>query len=263
MSRLSQYLNRSSQVLRDGASRVLRMAGADPQSRTPITLWTLNSREDIAQYATGCDADVGGTSSVHLELDERSARPDAGVLALDPPRPHAKFWGEMRLAPRAGFEGKMRGGYAGFRNTHRTSLFGEITDDVSNHRYIALRVRVAGHPRTRNAYFVNIQTDGPVVTDLWQHRLFFAREDGGWEDVFIPFDDFVLTNMGEVQPNQIKMMKERIRTVGISMLGGKFGVEGNYELGIDSIRAVNQEDAMSSIPKADPATNTRWQRQPV
>lgn len=86
--------------------------------------------------------------------------------------------------------------------------------------------------------------------------------------------------MGEVQPNQIKMMKERIRTVGISMLGGKFGVEGNYELGIDSIRAVNQEDAMSSIPsalprvegantdtdfseEADPATKTRWQRQPV
>ena len=38
------------------------------------------------------------------------------------------------------------------------------------------------------------------------------------------------------------MYKERIRTIGISLLGGKSGVEGPYELGIDSVRAVNDED---------------------
>lgn len=67
----------------------------------------------------------------------------------------------------------------------RTTLFGEITEDVSNHEYLALRVRALGHPRTRNSYFVNLQTDGPITTDLWQHRLFFRRDDGGWEDIFV------------------------------------------------------------------------------
>jgi len=56
---------------------------------------------------------------------------------------------------------------------------------VSNHRFLALRVRAAGHPRTRASYFVNVQTEGPTNDDLWQHRLYFARDDGGWEDVFV------------------------------------------------------------------------------
>lgn len=40
------------------------------------------------------------------------------------------------------------------------------------------------------------------------------------------------------------MYKERVRSVGISLLGGNSGVEGPYELGIDSVRAVNEEDAI-------------------
>ena len=42
--------------------------------------------------------------------------------------------------------------------------------------------------------------------------------------------------------NQISMLKERVRSVGISILGGNGGVEGKYELGIDSIQLVNEED---------------------
>ena len=38
------------------------------------------------------------------------------------------------------------------------------------------------------------------------------------------------------------MYREKVRTIGISLLGGNTGVEGAYELGIDSIRAVNEED---------------------
>ena len=56
---------------------------------------------------------------------------------------------------------------------------------MSNHRFLALRVRAAGHPRTRGSYFVNVQTEGPTNDDLWQHRLYFSRDDGGWEDVFV------------------------------------------------------------------------------
>ncbi|KAI8982710.1 complex I intermediate-associated protein CIA30 [Trametes punicea] len=271
MSRLSAYLNRTSKVLRDNASRILRMQGADEPSRAPKLLFTFNTHEDIAQFATGCDADVGGTSTVHLELDESTAR-HSSAGKVKPPSPHevivnrptGKFWGEMRLAVKPGFEGRIRGGYSGFRSKPRPTLFGEMTEDVSNHEYLALRVRARGHPRTRNSYFVNLQTDGPITTDLWQHRLFFRRDDGGWEDIFIPFKDFVLTNAGELVPHQVQMYRERIRTIGISLLGGNSGVEGPYELGIDSVSAVNVEDVTdaSALEKV-PTEGTQWERPPV
>ena len=38
------------------------------------------------------------------------------------------------------------------------------------------------------------------------------------------------------------MQREKVKTIGISILGGNSGVEGPYELGIDEIRAVNEED---------------------
>jgi len=111
---------------------------------------------------------------------------------------------------------------------------------------------------------VNIQTDGPITTDLWQHRLFFRRDDGGWEDIFIPFSEFVLTNVGDVATEQVSMFRERLRTVGISILGGNSGVAGPYELGIDSIRAVNREDVPpTDMPKKELTEGTQWERPPI
>lgn len=143
----------------------------------------------------------------------------------------------------------------------RTTLFGHITDDLSLYDYLALRVRASGEPRTRSAYFVNIQTDGPVPSDIWQHRLYLSEEADGktWEDVIvcsafiplcscdpdaytrmvqIPFSSFVLTSGGETATAQVKMGKNKVRTVGISMLGGNAKISGKYELGIDYIGAV-------------------------
>jgi len=75
------------------------------------------------------------------------------------------------------------------------------------------------------------------------------------------------------------MYKERVRSVGISLLGGNSGVEGPYELAIDSVRAVNEEDAIipggpifspcyltESIDRPaekDPSEGTRWERSPL
>lgn len=213
------------------------MKGADIPSRAPRTLFTFNSRDDISQYATGCDGDIGGNSTVHLDLDENpehNARIGKKAAGL--------FWGEMRLDVKPGYQNKIRGGYAGFRNMNRPTIFGDLMDDVSQHEYLALRVRLGGDPRSRNSYFVNIQTDGPISTDLFQHRLYFKRNDGFWEDVFLPFSSFVRTNSGEMSEAQITMMRERIRSVGISILGGNSGFSGKYELGIDHIRIVNEED---------------------
>ncbi len=58
-------------------------------------------------------------------------------------------------------------------------------EDIEHHDYLALRVRAGGEPATREAYFVNLRTEGLVQADIWQHRLFFRRTDGGWEDVYV------------------------------------------------------------------------------
>ncbi|OAX43115.1 complex I intermediate-associated protein CIA30 [Rhizopogon vinicolor AM-OR11-026] len=237
LSNWTTYLGRSTKLLRDSSVKILRMEGADAPSRAPLTLFRMNSQQDIDQFATGCDADIGGTSTVHLELDTSPERNKGGESPAT-----GRFWGDMRLQVKPELQGRIRGGYAGFRSKPRPTLFGEMVDDVSNHQFLAMRLRLGGDPRMRNSYFVNLQTDGPITTDLWQHRLYFQRNDGGWEDVFIPFENFILTNTGELVQHQIEMMRERIRTVGISLLGGNSGVSGSYDLGIDSIRAVNEED---------------------
>jgi NADH dehydrogenase [ubiquinone] 1 alpha subcomplex assembly factor 1 len=39
----------------------------------------------------------------------------------------------------------------------------------------------------------------------------------------------------------MEMHRQKVRSIGISLLGGNAGVEGAYELGVDSIRVVNEE----------------------
>ena len=103
------------------------MEGAEEPSRAPKRLFTFNSREDIDQFATGCDADVGGLSTVNFGLNESTSKlptsgkdPSFHCITVD--RPTGKFWGEMRLAVRHGLEGQIRAGYAGFRSKVRSGL---------------------------------------------------------------------------------------------------------------------------------------------
>ncbi|CAE6384959.1 unnamed protein product [Rhizoctonia solani] len=184
------------------------MEGLNPNVE-PRTLFSFRTPQDLQQYALGSDSDLGGNSTAHLDH-----HPDG----------YARFWGDMRLDVKAGLEGKLRPGYAGFRNKSRPTLFGQIFDDLSLHKYLALRVKAAGEPHTQNSYFT----------------------DGQWEDIMIPLSDFVMTNQGDLVQNQVRMMREKVRTIGVSILGGKSRTQGKYELGIESIRVVNEE------PEQDP-----------
>jgi len=82
------------------------MSGADEPSRAPRTLFAFKTPEDIQTFATGCDADVGGNSSVHLDL----------VQPGKDQAPYARFWGDMRLDVKPQVQGRVRGGYAAMRN---------------------------------------------------------------------------------------------------------------------------------------------------
>ena len=137
MSKLTAYLNRSSRIARDATAKgqslystrridiladssvartVLQMQGAEKPSRAPLTLFALNTPDAIREYAIGCDADVGGTSTAHFEYDADPTRAPPGKPGA------ARFHGVMRLAVRPGYEQRIRGGYAGFRNKVRPRL---------------------------------------------------------------------------------------------------------------------------------------------
>lgn len=105
------------------------MEGANPPSREPISLLKLHTQEDVKEIATGCDADIGGTSTLNFALDESPGRNQgSGSLAT------ARFWGEIRLAVRPEFQGRIRGGYAGFRTKVRIG----VQNGLSPHPFLSL-----------------------------------------------------------------------------------------------------------------------------
>jgi len=73
-----------------------------------------------------------------------------------------------------------------------------------------------------------------------------------------------MTKAGTINTQPVSMLRERVRSVGVSLLGGNSGVEGPYELGIDEIRAVNDEDV--TVPPLDnslPSEPAQWERGPI
>jgi NADH dehydrogenase [ubiquinone] 1 alpha subcomplex assembly factor 1 len=90
------------------------MSGADPPDLSPRTLFTFNSQSDVNQFILGSDIDVGGYSTVHLDLDRTP--PHNTKIGKEAT---ARFWGDMSLDVRPELRGKLRTGYAGFRNRVR------------------------------------------------------------------------------------------------------------------------------------------------
>ena len=84
-------------------------------------------------------------------------------------------------------------------------------------------------------YFVNVQTESIVSTDLHQHRL-YARRPGEWETVLINWNDFVRTNHGVVVEPQQEMLRQKVRSIGISLIDR---VPGPYSLRVSRVWATN------------------------
>lgn len=110
------------------------MQGAEQPSRAPLTLFTLNTPEAIKDYAYGCDADVGGTSTVFFDFDDDPAHKPPPGTARGGDKSKlgaARFHGHMSLAVRPGYEDRIRGGYAGFRNKVRWGKRGALPPSTS------------------------------------------------------------------------------------------------------------------------------------
>ncbi|KAL1931731.1 hypothetical protein VTP01DRAFT_9874 [Rhizomucor pusillus] len=216
------YLRRTASEVVESSAKAMRMDGLRGWQKE-LPMLTLNKPEDRKQWMIGCDRDIGGFSSAALEIT---------------PQGTGRFYGNLSTQLPADRE-IVQSGYAAIRSKERDpSMFGTPCWDTSLFRYLALRVR--GDNRK---YFVNLKTDSYIHTDLFQHRL-FLQTPGQWETVMIPFRNFVLTNNGMIQDDQLEMYRERIKWVGISLSDRQ---DGPFSIEIDWIKAMNTEYTMGDL----------------
>ncbi|KAI9616566.1 hypothetical protein H4Q26_010964 [Puccinia striiformis f. sp. tritici PST-130] len=184
-SALKTRLQRTVQSWQRYGLAVVRMdpLGGEP-FRRPLPIFEMSDPSHLEQFALGCDADMGGYSTIQLAIQQSPTDPF----------PHGVFRGTLRseLSEQAIKTGILKsGGYAGFRTRVREMLIGEDNWNAEQHQFLRLRVKNSGDGMK---YSVNIQTKVQVTsTDIFQHRLWLGTP-GEWEDVIIPLADFALTN---------------------------------------------------------------------
>ena len=180
--------------------------------------------DTVQSCKTMSDKDIGGFSKVALEHIPKSTTEPA----------HARFNGSISIELPANRPQVQRTGYAAWRNHDRkATIFGKSLWDIDPYMYLAMRIKSDGRK-----YFVNLQTETIVPTDIHQHRL-YARQPGEWETVLIQWNDFVRTNYGQVVEPQKEMLRQKLRTVGIGLIDR---VPGPFNLAISQVWATNNAE---------------------
>jgi NADH dehydrogenase [ubiquinone] 1 alpha subcomplex assembly factor 1 len=176
------------------------------------------------------DAAIGGFSTVALDQIPSAATEPAHLL----------FHGTISTKLPTDRPDIQRTGYAAFRSHDRgRTLMGRLLWDLGPYMYLAMRVKSDGR-----RYFVNIQTDSIVETDIHQHRLYTRHhtsadgpdDAGTWETVLIKLHEFVRTNHGVVTEPQSEMLRQKVKSVGVGLIDR---VEGPYRLAVGAFWATN------------------------
>lgn len=176
------------------------------------------------------DQDIGGFSTSHMDWipPVTSASPSPS----ENKNGHVRFHGVISTELPADRPDIHRTGYAAWRTRDRPpTIFGKSLWDVGVYAYLALRIKSDGRK-----YFINLQTETIVPTDIHQHRL-YSRRPGQWETVLVKWNDFVRTNHGVVVEPQRELLKQKVRTIGIGLIDR---VPGPFELCIERIWATNE-----------------------
>ncbi|KAK5191986.1 hypothetical protein LTR99_006671 [Exophiala xenobiotica] len=198
----------------------------------PNPIFDFADPETITTLKTMTDQSVGGFSTA--ALTQKPAEPASNTPA------HVLFHGNISTKLPANRPEINRTGYAAWRNQDRgRTLFGELFWNVDTYMYLALRVKSDGRK-----YFVNIQTDSIVESDIHQHRLYTKHHKGAegpessaqWETVWIKLHEFVRTNHGVVTEPQSEMLRQKVKSFGIGLIDRQ---PGPFELGVAALWATN------------------------
>jgi NADH dehydrogenase [ubiquinone] 1 alpha subcomplex assembly factor 1 len=176
------------------------------------------------------DKDIGGFSKANIEYV-----PPNTTTTPSPTKNkngHMRFTGNISIELPPNKPDVHRSGYAAWRTRdRRATIFGKSFWDVDPYAFLAIRFKSDGR-----SYFVNLQTDSIVPTDIHQHRL-YARRPGEWETVLIKWGDFVRTNHGMVVEPQSEMLRQRVKSVGIGLIDR---IPGPFDLSVERIWASNE-----------------------
>jgi len=201
-------------------STAIKMEGIHVPTK-PFPIVSFSDPDAIEMCKVMSDKDIGGFSKASLDFHSSTATIPA----------HARFHGSISTELPPDRPEVQRSGYAAWRTRDRAAtLFGRSLWDLDPYSYIALRVKSDGRK-----YFVNIQTESIVPTDLHQHRL-YAQKPGEWETVVININEFVRTNHGMVVEPQKDMMRQRVRSLGIGSIDR---MPGPFDLSIAEVYATN------------------------
>jgi len=254
LARWGQALQRSMAALRSESARIMRMEVTSERTEGAQLLYRIATPQDAAQVATGSDSDIGGLSRCQFSL-ESEARDDGaprtfgrfyGTISSQVPRGarlersgYAAFRNvkRPRLFSVEGWDTTMHP-YLAIKVRNRlarateeapapgASLRAALQTQDGTGSTLARAVEALGCSASGAAsptpplFYVNVQTDGPVTTDLYQHRLQLDERVGpdAWQTITIPLDAFVLTNTGVVSDVQVSMLRDKVLTVGVSVL---------------------------------------------
>ncbi|GJC85678.1 complex I intermediate-associated protein 30, mitochondrial [Colletotrichum liriopes] len=192
------------------------------------------------------DQEIGGFSHSALEWVPSSSSstrttPSSQSSPTSSTRGYARFHGTISTDLPKNDPKIQRTGFAAWRTPdQQATLLGKSVWDIDPYSYLALRVKSDGR-----SYFINLQTDSVVPTDLHQHRL-FTKRPGEWETVFVKWNDFVRTNHGFVVEPQTEMLRSKVRSVGLGLTDR---VPGPFELCIERIWATN--DVEEAVEESD------------
>ncbi|KAL6712592.1 hypothetical protein ACN47E_000469 [Coniothyrium glycines] len=203
------------------------------QPRKPFPLILFQQPEDLQRCKRMSDQDIGGFSTVNLDF----------LPGTETEPAHARFHGSISTRLPQDQPNVHRSGYAGWRTLDRGyTIFGKSLWDVDMYNFLAIQFKSDGRK-----YFVNLQTESIVPTDIHQHLL-YSKTPGEWETVLLRWSEFVRTNHGQVVEPQREMLTQKVRSVGMSLIDR---IPGPYDLSIGKIWATNayrEDDILENVP---------------
>lgn len=226
------FIKRSLDEFKRLSNVALKLEGLKTPTK-PFPLLSLDKPDGLQRCKRMSDQDIGGFSQANFDFHP--------VTQTEPA--HARFHGTISTQLPPDQPHIQRTGYAGWRTLDRGStIFGKSLWDVSLYGFLAIHFKSDGRK-----YFINVQTESIVPTDIHQHLL-HSKTPGEWETVLIRWSEFVRTNHGQVVEPQREMLTQKVRTVGISLIDR---IPGPYDLSVSKIWATNaskEDDFLERVP---------------
>jgi monofunctional biosynthetic peptidoglycan transglycosylase len=160
-------------------------------------VFDFDDRDTNREWTSVNDDVMGGLSKGASRITEKGTLEFTGTVSLD-----------------------NNGGFASIRS---------LPEWLDLSQYDGLLVRVRGDGKR---YACNIRTDFEIMAGSYQQR--FETKKNEWQEIVLPFRDFVATSFGEVLRDAPRLNTSKIRSFGLTISDKQ---AGPFKLEVDSIKA--------------------------